>query len=90
MITEWLIAVGSGFAKFIVTLFPTLSLPSGLVNVDDSVRGVIEMAAGTGVFVDWTYIGLVAGIPLAIWAGGLLLKGTRALIAHLPFVGGRG
>lgn len=90
MIVEWLVQVGAGFAQWIVSLFPSLVLPSDLVHLDTSIKSLLALGAGTGVFVDWSYIGLVAGIPLAVWGAGVLVKAIRTLIAHIPFIGGRG
>lgn len=90
MITEWLVKVGAGFVDWIVSLFPTLALPDGLVHLDDSVNGILAMGDGLGAFFDWTALGLLAAIPLTVWVAGLLLKGTRALLAHIPLIGGKG
>lgn len=90
MIIEWLMRVGTGFASWVVSIFPTLDLPEGIVNLDDHITSVLALGAGTGVFIDWTYIGFVAAIPLSVWALGLLVKAVRALVAHIPFVGGKG
>lgn len=90
MIVEWLISVGSGIGTWVASLFPELDIPSGIVNLDDNLSALIAMGAGLGVWVDWTYIGFVAAIPLVIFTGGLLIKALRSLIAHLPFIGGKG
>lgn len=90
MILEWLMRVGTGFASWVVSLFPSIDMPDAIVNLDSSIEDVLQLGAGAGVFIDWTYIGIVAGVPLAIWALGLLVKAIRALLAHIPFVGGKG
>lgn len=90
MITEWLISVGSGFGQWVASLFPVLELPEQLVDLDDTVNTILSYGEGMGAFVDWTAIGIIAGIPLAVWALGLVVKGVRVLIGHIPFIGGKG
>ncbi len=90
MIIEWIVNVGAGFVNWIVSLFPTLELPESLVHLDDTINEILAMGDGLGAFFDWTLIGVLAAIPLTIWVAGLLLRGARVLIAHLPFIGGRG
>jgi len=83
-------SVGSSFGVWIVTLFPELDLPEQLLHVDDAVNDILAMGDGLGAWVDWTYIGLVAAIPASMWALGLLVRAFRAILAHVPFVGGKG
>jgi hypothetical protein len=90
VIIEWLIDIGVGIAEWASTLFPTLDLPAALVNVDDGFNSVMAMGSGLGAFVDFPLIGLIAGVPITVWLGGLSVRAARALIAHLPFIGGRG
>lgn len=90
MITEWLIRVGSGFGRWVAGLFPELEIPEQLVNLDDMVNTVLGYGDGLGAFVDWGLIGLIAAIPLTVWAGGLIVKGIRVLVAHIPLIGGKG
>lgn len=90
MIVEWLIAVGSGFAKWIATLFPVLDIPPSFETVDDQIESLIESADGLSPWVDWGFVSLVLAIPLVVWVAGLVLRAVRALIAHIPFFGGKG
>lgn len=90
MIVEWLIYISTGFAEWVGGLFPTLDIPGELVNLDDSVNGLFLYGEGMGAFVPWGVVGSLAAIPLLIWVGGLTIKALRAMLAHIPFIGGRG
>lgn len=90
MITEWLIGVGAAFGTWIAGLFPELDMPEQLVNLDDTVNTIFGWGDGLGAFVQWEVIGVLAAIPLLVWTGGLIVKGIRVLVAHIPFIGGKG
>lgn len=90
MIVEFLVAVGAGFAGWVGSLFPTLELPDALVNVDQGFNTVMAYGTGLGAFIDFQLVGVIAGIPIAVWIAGLTIRGARVLISHLPFIGGRG
>lgn len=90
MIIEWLAKVGIGIASWVVTLFPEIELPEILVDLDDHINGLFAYGEGLGAFVAWPVIGAIAAIPLLAWAGGLLFKAVRALLAHIPLFGGKG
>lgn len=90
MIVLWFFSVAAGFVQWLASLFPVLELPDQLVNLDDGFNSVFAMGDGLGAFVPWPVIGVLAAVPLTIWVGGLTIRALRALIAHLPFIGGRG
>lgn len=90
MIVEWLMTVSSGFVDWFASLFPQLELPAELVNVDDALNTVASYGDGMGAFVNWTIVGLIAAVPITVWCAGFLIKIARVLIAHIPFVGGKG
>lgn len=90
MITEWLITVGTMIAQWVADLFPDWEAADQLAGVDDQINGLLAMGTGVGAFVDWTYIGIVVGIPLSLWVIGMTVAGTRVLLSHVPFIGGKG
>lgn len=89
MIVEWLMGVAVGFVQWLAGLFPVLELPDELVHLDDSFNSIFALGEGLGAFIPWGLVGLIAGIPLAVWVGGLLIKVVRVLVSHLPFIGGK-
>lgn len=90
MIVEWFVSLASGFVGWLATLFPVLDLPPELVNADEGFNQVMALGDGLGAFVNWTVVGILAGIPITIWIGGLLLRAARVGLSHIPFFGGRG
>jgi hypothetical protein len=90
MIVEWIIYIATGFGEWVAGLFPTLDIPAELVNLDDSVNQLFMYGEGLGAFIPWGVVGTLAAIPLLVWVAGLTIKTIRALVAHIPFVGGRG
>lgn len=90
MIIEWLMSVAGGFVQWLAGLFPVLELPDELVHLDDSFNNVFAMGDGLGAFIPWPLVGAIAALPLVVWVGGLTIRALRALVAHLPWIGGRG
>lgn len=89
MIVEWLVAVGTSMGNTVVGLFPSISIPAGIQNLDDGVNGLLNSTSGLGVWLDLPTIGILAAVPAAVWGLGMTFKGFRMLLSHLPFVGGR-
>lgn len=90
MISEFFIALGASIAVWFNSLFPPLDLPSWFVNADDRVNGVFAYGNGLGVWIEWSLVVPILLAPLAFWVLGLSIRGFRVLVAHLPFIGGRG
>jgi hypothetical protein len=91
VIVQWFIQLAQGFASWVVSLFPVLDLPDGLVNVDSTINDLFSTwGAGMAPLADWPFVTACVAIPLAVWGSGLLVRAIRALIAHLPYVGGKG
>ncbi len=90
MIVEWIVSVGAAIASWVATLFPVLDIPPSLTTLDDSMSGIFAMGTGLGAWIDWPTVGTLMAVPLIVWVAGLTIRGIRALLAHLPFIGGRG
>lgn len=90
MIVEWIVSVGSGFASWVASLFPVLELPEWFTGVDELVNDVFGYGDGLGAWIDWPIVVPILVAPLAIWALALGVRAARALIAHIPFLGGKG
>lgn len=89
MIIEWILEVSAAFNEWFATLFPPVDLPFNPAQPVD-LDPMIGWVVGIGFWVDF---GLLAGIAAAaagIWVAFLGTKAVRALVAHVPFFGGRG
>jgi hypothetical protein len=83
-------SVASTVGVWFATLLPDWAPPAELVNADDLISSVLDQGEGLGVLVPWSYVGLIAAIPLTLWVGGLLFKAARVALSHVPFFGGKG
>ncbi len=88
MIIEWLMSVAAGLWGFVGSLLPDWELPAELTDPDGMLGQVFALGQGLSPFIDWAFVGLVGGIPLAVWVIGLLWKAFRMFISHFPFFGG--
>lgn len=90
MIVEWLVSVGTGVVAWVVGLIPGWEVPSWLTNADDLLNSIWQLGDGLEPFVDWNLAATVGGACLLLWPICLAIVGVRALISHIPFVGGKG
>lgn len=80
MITEWLVAIVNGIATWVGSMFPQLDLPEEVVNADDAFNNIMALGSGLGAFVDWSFVGIMAAIPITLWLGGLAIRALRVLV----------
>lgn len=89
MITEWFISVGVTISAWFVTLLPNFDVPSWFGDVGLNINKFFVGAAGLNPFVDWAFLGVIASVPLGLWALGVVFRLARWVISHVPFFGGR-
>jgi len=89
VITEWLMTMGGGFGQWLVGIIP--AIPS------DMIVGYLASAAALGgftgsltVWVNWAAIALMVGQVLALYFVTFLVRIIRAILGHVPLVGGNG
>jgi hypothetical protein len=90
VIIEWLVQVASGFWGWIANLFPDWTLPPELANPNGLLGQIMSFGRGLEPFVNWTLVGIIGAIPLAVWGIGIAAKLVLKLVSHLPFIGGNG
>lgn len=90
MIVEWIMEVSAGFLEWFATLFPPVDLPEWVENPFFGLSWIVEAAAGWGAWVNIPFIASVALVVLGVYVTTILAKLFRVLIAHVPFIGGRG
>lgn len=87
MITEWLMSFGSGFADWLLTIMPGVPIIDGFIGSAAALGG---FAGSLGVWVNWVGIGLLVGQVMAVYLAMFIFKIIRAIIGHLPIIGGNG
>lgn len=90
MISEFFIDLGVTIAMWFNSLFPPLDLPEWFVNIDQRINGIFEHGNGLGAWINFGVVVPILLAPLAFWILGLSIRGSRVIISHLPFIGGRG
>lgn len=89
MITEWLVAVVQDLLVFVANLLPSWS-PGDMAAARSTLVNLVQQFADFGVWVDWTLLGVCMAAVTTAWAVAVGTKLIRALLAHLPGVGGAG
>lgn len=91
MITEFILGMGVTISSWFATLFPQdWQVPGFISDFDTQVNGVLANVDGMAVWADWGYILAVVTVVVGVWIIGVTVKLARAVVAHLPFVGGAG
>lgn len=90
MILEWLMAIGLDVTDWIsatLLMWPGVAVPQ---DVGGDIEAMVSSFSGIGVWIPWATVAAAAGVSLAVWLLGLGVKALRALLAHIPAVGGAG
>lgn len=87
MITEWLVSLGSGFGDWILSILPGIPLIDGFVGGAAALGG---FAGSLGVWVNWVGVGLLVLQVLTLYFVSFGVRIVRAIIGHLPVIGGNG
>lgn len=90
MIVEWLLEISASFLEWFGSLFPPIDLPDWVENPFFGLQWVVEAAVGWGVWINVPVLVAVSSVVLGVYATTFLVKLFRVLIAHIPFIGGRG
>lgn len=89
MISDWMIDVALGFALWFLDLLPPIHLDPQFLD-GSYLQLVLDWFDGLGVWVVWPVVVLCVSTVAGTWLLGFGVKALRALIAHIPFVGGKG
>lgn len=90
MIAEFFASLGMDIAIWVTTLFPEWEIPSWVTDSRGQLVGMIEAHNGLGVWVDWVVLGLCITATATTYGVVLVIKLVRAVIGHIPQVGGKG
>lgn len=90
MIVEWAAQICMDLAVFFAGLFPEWEIPEFMTSGDGWLGVMAESLYGLGVWVDWGALGICLTAVGGVYVVAGLIKLARAVIAHLPMVGGAG
>ena len=90
MILEFLLSLVTIPVTYLGSLMPKFEVPSWVKAFDDQVNSFLSGLGGMGVWVPWSLLITVVGVVLVVWAASLSVQVVRALVAHVPMIGGRG
>lgn len=90
MIAEFLADLAMNFAIWVAGLFPEWELPPWVHDSRSQLVDMIETYNGLGVWIDWGILGVCITATATTYAVMLGIKLVRAVIAHIPQIGGRG
>jgi hypothetical protein len=89
VIVEWLLQFGTGLGQWFLLLlpsFPADTLASGALVLADLGR----MVASLGVWVDWFALAAQVTFVLGLYFTALSFRTLRAILGHVPIIGGNG
>lgn len=90
MIAEFFASLGMDIAIWVTTLFPEWEIPPWVGDARGQLLAMLQTHNGLGVWVDWGMMGLCITATATTYGVVLTIKLVRAVIAHIPQVGGRG
>jgi hypothetical protein len=90
MITEYLIGLAVTVGQFFLDLIPDWEVPEFILTFDTQLNSAVALGSGMSVWVPWTLVIACTTIALGSWVIGLSVKAVRALLGHLPQIGGNG
>lgn len=90
MIIDAIIAWALDIVIWIASLFQGFHMPLWLYSVMDMARNLLYTFANFGAWVDWLFLLACVGAVTAVYIAGFVFRLVRAILAHVPFVGGSG
>lgn len=90
MISQYFITLGVGLVGWMGTLFPGWDPPDWMTGTPQMLLEFLNTFQGLGVWVDWTALGICSSAVIGVYGTGFAIRLTRAIVAHIPFIGGGG
>ena len=88
MITEWIMNLGIGIAEWFISLFGTEPPPEWISSITTWLGQLMGSVSGLGAWLPWGIAITVAGVVLALWLAGFVIKGLRWVLGLIPTMGG--
>lgn len=90
MIVEWLMTISAGFIDWVATLFPPVELPEWVEDPFEGLHTIAAVVVGIDTWVDVLLIAAVTAVGLGVYVTTAGVKLLRAVLAHVPLIGGNG
>ncbi|MGO2655220.1 MAG: hypothetical protein ACTH93_05235 [Pseudoclavibacter sp.] len=88
MITQWFLDAVGVFVSSVLGVFSWVQLPDVLVHPSGVISDMVSGTASLGVWIPWATLLVTVPIVLMSWLGGLGFRIFRALLSHVPGLGG--
>lgn len=89
MIIEFIMQAAYNVATWFIGLFPVWE-PNQVANAAGQVQGLAQVVGGMSPWVNWLALAGQVVFVLGLYFAFLSLRILRALIGHVPLVGGNG
>jgi hypothetical protein len=89
VITQFFINLAKSFLIWLAGIFGSADL-SVLQSVKASVTSFSAQVASFGSWVDWAVLGSCITVVTGTWVVASVIKLVRAVVAHIPAIGGAG
>ncbi len=90
MITQAVMDFASNFATWLLSLYPTVTIPSWFTGMDSWVNQIFSAVNGTSPWIPWPLVIGAGVVVLTFYLGALGFKLVLRVASYLPFIGGAG
>lgn len=90
MIVDFFNSIGASFSIWIAGLFPAWDPPAWMTETPGKMHAILQDYQGLGVWIDWIALGICVSVVVGTFVVGSAIRLTRAVVAHIPMVGGGG
>lgn len=89
MIIEWLVQAGSTLITWVIQLFPQIPAQQ-IIDTQGNFTGLGSIVGSMSVWVNWVALAAQISFVLGLYFTFLTFRIVRALIGHVPMIGGNG
>lgn len=89
MIVEWIMSIGAAVAEWLITGLPAAEV-NWVISADNLLAPFFAGAFSLGAWLPWGTLQVVMPIVFSTYVLSLFARALRAVIGHLPMIGGNG
>lgn len=90
MIFEFIIGLGVDVGASLVESIPTFGAENVVFTTGDVLSPFVGGIASLGAWLPWDALAVTSAIVLPVYLGSLFARFLRAVLGHIPLVGGNG